>query len=151
MKAIQPGVKGWLQVFAAMLFFSAMRVIFDIVMYFKNNVHVINVFPIIVFIDLFLLIVNFWLIAWCGWLLATRSARIKDMFSLLFLFYLFGLPLGLIIVMGVSEFKYGLIIDIYDLLSSVVVGAWLGGTISTGLWLLYLRRSRRVAITMVNP
>jgi hypothetical protein len=149
---ITPGIKGWLFVLAFGMWVGLLKAFGTISNTIKDAVGGSNPYPITVWVDVGVYAVSTSFILASIFFLHRHSQRFIPIFTMYAVWVGLSLPLSIILAWLALRTIYLLDVSFFALLSTDVIGAeaigqWLAGTVIMLLWLIYVRRSRRVAVT----
>jgi hypothetical protein len=118
-----------------------------------QDAEVVARFPGLLLLDNAFGAISICLVLACAWLLATRSRVFKQVYVAYFAWIVIGPALSILLAVGVLYGVYDTSIGIgaaFNTMGISKIGQWIGGAIGSGLWLLYVFRSRRVAVTCIR-
>jgi hypothetical protein len=152
---ITAGLKGWLLVLAVMLWLGVLRSGAEFTkMVGGQDQQVAAQFPGLLVLDAATASVGLCLILAGAWLLSVRSGAFPRVFAAYFAWVVVGPVVSVLLAFAMLHLLYSVPLSLADALSNSLqpemIGQWIAGVIGIGTWLIYVRRSRRVAVTCVK-
>jgi hypothetical protein len=150
--AITPGFKGWLFLLAATVWFTPLRGLVEIARLLGDTDGAGERFPWLVRADLAISAVTVALTGLCLVLMLRRAAAFRIVFPFVAGWVVLNLPLSILLARFLLSSVYGVRIGLAELFAALAadIPPWIGGLVATLAWVLYVRQSRRVAITFVR-
>lgn len=145
-----PGFKGWLLLFAVMMWLRLIRALVDLAQMFGEPLDAR--FPLLSKVDLLVVIAVCATFAWSLLLMSSRAAGFPRAFAISVVVLILSFPVAFIAGIFLLVTVYGQSVDIPQALvgSGRDIGQWLGAAFWSLVWLGYVRRSRRVAMTFTR-
>jgi hypothetical protein len=145
---MKPGLKGWLFILAVFIWATPLRLLGDLVILVTDETDP----PVLRHVDAFLLLCGLASSATCLMLMLTSSRFFPGAFYILVLWNVISLPLSIILSALVLEAHRGEPVGASVMLAAAMAGAWHwgGGLVAGVVWAIYVRRSKRVALTFVR-
>ena len=146
-----PGFKGWLFLLAAAVWITPLRGLAEMARMLADEAGVAEHFPWLVRTDLALSGVSVLLSGLCLVLMLRRAAAFRTVFPLVAGWIVLSFPLSVLAARAVLGSVYGVEVGMAEILAAIRndIPQWAGGLAATIGWVVYLRRSRRVAMTFV--
>ncbi len=149
--AMTPGFKGWLFLLAATLWFTPLRAAVEIARMVAQDGGVQDHFPWLVRADIAISCVTILLSGACLALMLRRAAAFRTLFPVLAAWLVLNLPISILVARFVLASVYGVRIGLAEVFAAMTtdIAPWIGGVAAAVAWAIYVRRSRRVAMTFV--
>lgn len=146
-----PGFKGWLFVLAATLWLTPLRAAVEIGRMVNDSGGPGIQFPWLVRADIAISAVTILLSGACLVLMLRRAAAFRSVFPFLAGWLVLNLPISILVARFVLSTVYGVRIGLPEVFAAMTteIAPWIGGVVAAVAWVIYVRRSRRVAMTFV--
>ncbi|WP_342452928.1 DUF2569 family protein [Pararoseomonas indoligenes] len=151
---LKPGLRGWLAFLNVALWVGSLRSLVEFAKSFADqDPTVAKQFPLLSVADAVIGGLGLVLLVYTAWLLTRQSRRFLAAFHYLAASVVLIPPLSLLLGYLFLNVWYAVPVTVGAVMTSVdaqFVGQWVAGTLIIAAWLMYVRRSRRVAITCVR-
>lgn len=151
---ITPGLIGWLYVFAVIQWLGLIRGLGEMPRYLNSPEFnlVLPIFPVVAWSELALLIVGAVLAVISTFFMLRKSRRFVPTWTVLYVWIALSPPLNILLVYLIFTFHYSVpnVGQNLDADVRTILIPWIGSLVGGAIWLLYLRRSRRVKLTFVR-
>ncbi|MEO3470286.1 hypothetical protein AAFN86_00360 [Roseomonas sp. CAU 1739] len=147
-----PGFKGWLFVLGAWVWLALLRGLVEFGRMLADSAGVSAHFPWLLRADLVISSVSILLAAACVVAMLRRSASFRWLFPLSAGWVVLSFPLSVLLARFLLDVVYGVRVEFGTVMAALSgeLPQWAGGLAAAIGWVLYLRRSRRVAMTFVT-
>jgi hypothetical protein len=147
-----PGFKGWLFILAVSIWLGPLWVLGSLARLSGDRSPEADRFPMLFHIDLVIQVVALVLAVASLVLMLRRSSRFPTLYFVQASWAVVSVPLSLVAAMYVLQNAYGIPVTFGQMLEGMAAefGGWLGGLLGIALWVVYILRSRRVAMTFTN-
>jgi hypothetical protein len=150
--AMTPGFKGWLFILAVAVWLTPLRGLAELARLARGDSAAAQDFPWLVRADLVITGVTMLLATFCLILMLRRAAAFRTVFPLVAGWVVLSLPLSIIVAWRLLAWVYGVDVGLSALFAAMRddIAPWIGGVAVAIAWIVYVRRSRRVAMTFVG-
>lgn len=146
-----PGFKGWLFILAAAVWLAPLRGLAELARMVAAPDPAAAHFPWLVRADLAITGATVLAGCWLLVLMLRRAAAFRRTFPIVAGFVVLSLPLSILVARLLLGAVYGIAIDTATLVAAMRddIPRWVGAAAATIAWIVYVWRSRRVALTFV--
>lgn len=146
-----PGFKGWLFLLAASVWITPLRGLAEMARMSADLSGAAEDFPWLVRADLVINGASVLVSAACLVLMLRRSAAFRIVFPVAAAWVVLSFPVSVLVARWVLAGVYGVEVGVAELFAALRndIPQWLGGAAAAIAWVVYVRRSARVAMTFV--
>ena len=147
-----PGFKGWLLLLAVSVWLTPLRGLAEMARMSAGGSAAAEHFPWLIRADLVISGITVLLSGFCLVLMLRRAAAFRAVFPIAAGWVVLSFPISVIAARFILASVYGVEVGLAELAAALRndIPQWVGGLAAAIAWVVYVRRSRRVAMTFVQ-